>query len=394
MRRALLMVLLLPLALGAELDDFLAANPAVPVTVSCGAEYHLYPYTRNGALDYVLVVRGDEPVFDYETYRRVVSAYLYKEHLRSVADSIRLLTPSAVPTFSALLSKMKDEEYDISVARSVVNQCFPGFAPQLDTLDSLRGQIVASLERFVQRLGKEAQDLVTYLRTPEVWCDYKVDVSVYDDFGDIVEALQTYESYSKQLRANMATAETNCNPDVVQSAIDALKPPYSSDQLQYFTTAAATEKELLAYQPTDDEIRALLQRTIKEYWKTLYEAQMNDRIHTDFGVFTLSDAVQFILSSPVSWRRADLVDRLEQAYNETISLAADGKYEEAYKRAKELRKTVEAIFRAGVAPREKGGIPPWVYAAVIIAVGIILWKMFGGRGGDEVEDDTYTYDYA
>ena len=395
MRRILVLLLILPLALAAELDDFLSANPSVPVNVDCGGTYTLYPYSRNGALDYILVVQNDQPVFDFQTYRRVVSAYLYKEHIASSADNIRLLNPSAVPTFSSLLSKMKDEEYDISVARSVAENCFPQFVSQIDTMDSVRSQIVSQLDSFVERLGSSSRDLVSYMKSPDVRCDFSADVGVYDQFSSIVDLLSTYESYSKQLRANIAVTETNCSPDVIQSAVDALKPPYSSDQLQYFTSSAAAEKEIFLYSPSDEEIRTLLRRTITEYWRTLYEEKMNEQIQTDFGVFTLRDAVKYILGSNVPWRRKELVKTLSTSYSRITSLAANGNYEEAYQRAEELRKTVETIFNGGVAVKESGGIPTWAYAAVIIIGGIILWKVLGGRGGNEEgEEDTYDYDYA
>jgi hypothetical protein len=97
----------------------------------------------------------------------------------------------------------------------------------------------------------------------------------------------------------------------------------------------------------------------------------------------------------VPWRRKELVKTLSSSYSQITSLAADGNYEEAYQRAEELRKTVETIFNGGVAVKEGGGIPTWAYAAVIIIGGIILWKVLGGRGGNEEgEEDIYDYDYA
>ncbi len=395
MRRILILLIVLPLAFAGELEDFLSAKPAVSVRVDCGSTYLLYPYSRNGALEYVLVTQGDKPVFDFQTYRRVVSAYLYKEHIASSADNIRLLNPSAVPTFSSLLSKMKDEEYDISVARSIAERCFPQFVSQIDTMDSVRTQVVSQLDDFISRLSSSAQGLVEYMKSPGVRCDFNVDAGIYDEFLSIVDVLSTYESYSKQLRADIAVTETNCSPDVVQSAVDAIKPPYSSDSLQYFTTSAAAEKEIFLYSPTDDEIRALLQRTMTEYWKTLYEQKLSERIRTDFGDFSLRDAVQYILTANVPWRREDLVNTVSDAYSEILALAADGKYKEAYLRASELRDTVKRIFDAGVSVKGQGGIPSWAYAAVIILGGVILWKVVGGRGGnEESEEDIYDYDYA
>jgi len=395
MRWALLL-LFVPLALAAELDDFLSARPAVPVTVECQQTYMLYAYRSNGAIDYVIVARGGEPVFDFKTYRQAVSAYLYKEHLSRFAGDVRLLTPSAVPAFSQLLSRLRDEEYELSVARKYSEECFPQFVSQIDTLESVRGKLVEEGRNFISVLSSEAERLVEYLKSHSVSCGFTVNTDIYDDLTSIVELMNTYESYSKQLRASIATAETNCTPHIVQAITSSLKPPFSSEQLQYFITSSATEREVFSYRPSDEEVRALLQKSMREYWKTLYEERMKEPVETPFGSFPLQEAVQYILSANVPWEREDMVRLLRGKYDEVVRLAASGEYEEAYKGASDLRTLVVRIFRAGVKTKEGLEVPAWAYGVVIILAGVILWKRLGRRGGDEEEPDDldYGYDYA
>ncbi|MDN5367079.1 MAG: hypothetical protein PWQ11_490 [Candidatus Diapherotrites archaeon] len=391
--RWIAILLILPLAMASELDDFLSVHPAVPVTVNCGDTYKVYPYFSGDALDYALVVKDGEPVFDFDQYRDVISAYLYKEHVKSAADEIRLLSPSSVPTFSSLLSKMQDEEYDLSVARNHAEECFPQFVSRIDTMETVRQSLVSDLETFVEKLGKEAQALVDYLKSPGAECGFSLDLSVYDDVASIVEGLTTYESYSKQIRADIAITETNCTPDVVQAISSALKPPFTSDQLQYFQTSAATEKEILSYRPTDDEIRALLQKTIKNYWKTLYENAMKSEVKSDLGVFSLEDAIKFVLSAGYDWREKGSVSALQEKYSEVLSLAAKGDYERAYAESKNLRELVEDVLKGGVVKEEGFRIPEWAYGIVLLLGVVILWKMLGGRGGNEEVDEGFDYSY-
>ena len=395
--RWLLIVLFTPLVFAGELDEFLSVNPVVPVTVHCGQAYQVYVYRDNGAVDYALVSRGSEPVFTYSVYKKVLQAYLYKEHLAKSAGDIRILTPSAAPAFSQLLSKMKDEEYELSVAKTYIQKCFPELTAQVDTMDALRDEIVQRLRGFVSALSQEADRLVKYLKSKSVSCDFNINMGIYDDLETVIDLLRTYESYSAQLRASIAVKETNCGPDFVQAATSALKPPFSADQLQYFATSSATERELLSYIPGDQEIRALLQKSLKMYWKTLYEKKLDEPFETAFGRSSLRDAVQYIITSNVRWKKQDLVNLLRERYDEAVSLAVEGRYREAYETAANLQELVEEIFAAGVEEKRGFEVPVWAYGLVIITAGIIVWKWLGGRGGDgeEQDDDTaYGYDYV
>ncbi len=390
------MLLVFPVALAGELDEFLSVSPAVPVTVHCGGDYTLYAYTKNGGIDAILVVQGGEPVFDFDSYRRVVAAYLYKEHVSKSADNVKLLNPSAVPTFAQLRSKLVDEAYDLSVARNYAQKCFPDFVSQIDTMDSLRGSIVSELNTFISELGSESQKLVDYMKSGDVRCDFKVNTGVYDELSRIVNDLTTLESYSKQLRANIAVADTNCTPDVVQAITSALKTPYTTDQLQFFVTSAATEKAIFSYAPSDDEIRALLRRTIQTYWKTLYEQEMQKPVHSSFGDMPLKDAASYILNSNVPWADEQGVKDVQSKMDEIANYVSNAEFDKAYSSAKDLYRIVGAVFKSGIRQEQSGGVPGWVYAVLAVIVGLILWKKLGGRGGDETDEDSdvYGYDYA
>ena len=389
-------LLIAPIACAAGLDDFLSAKPAIPTPVECDQRYQIYAYRDNGVIDYVIVAKGNEPVFSFDKYKQVLLAYLYKEHLsRSVGD-IHILTPSAVPAFSQLLSKLKDEEYELSVARTYVERCFPELLSQIDTMEAVREKLVGDIGNFTSALSQEADRLVGYLKSKSASCGFTVNTKIYDDLNSIVDLLNTYESYSKQIRASIAVTDTNCTPDFVQAANSALKPPFSSDQLQYFIASSAAEREIFSYQPGDEEVRALLQKSIREYWRVLYEERLNEAVETPFGSFTLREAIQYILSANVPWSREDYINLLRKKYDEAMRLAASGEYRKAYDVASDLRSLVDDIFEAGI--EDEGGfeIPLWAYGVVILMAGAILWKLFGGRGGgeEELDDDGYDYDYA
>lgn len=394
--RWLLVVLFTPLVFAGELDEFLSIKPVVPVTVECGQAYQVYVYWDNGAVDCALVSRGSEPVFTYSVYKKVLQAYLYKEHLMKSAEDIRILTPQATPAFSSLLSKMEDEEYEISIAKTYVQKCFPELSPQIDTLDALRDEIVRRLSEFVSALHQEADRLVEYLKSKSASCEFNVNTGIYDDLETIADLLRTYESYSAQIRASIAVEETNCGPAFVQAALSALKPPFSTDELKYFTTSSATERELLSYVPGDREIRALLQKSLKTYWRTLYEKKLDEPVETAFGRSSLRDAVQYIITSNVRWKRQDLVNTLRERYDEAMHLAVEGRYREAYETVANLQELVKEILESGVEEKRGLDVPAWAYGLVIITAGIIVWKWMGGRGGDEKgqdNDDIYGYDY-
>lgn len=391
--RYLFLILFLPLAVAGEFEDFLSAKPAIPIPAVCDQAYRLYVYGVGDVVDYAVVERDGGPVFSFDDYVAVLRAYLYKAYLDRSKEDIRILTPSAVSAFSKLLAKLEDEKYELSLAKTYMHRCFPKFSPQIDTMDAVRESVVARLRSFISTLRSESDALLGYLKSKEVNCDFDVNSGIYDELESISGLLNTYESYSKQLRTSIAVGETNCAPNTVLTISNLLEPPFDSSQQELSLDSLAFEREIFSFVPDEEEIRILLQKSMKFYQKTLYEEDFKKSVEAPFGSQSLQEAVQYVLSTNISWKRQDLLETLRKDYDSTLRLASEGKYEEARGGVRKLRKLVERIFEAGVEERRGFEIPPWIYGVVIMVAGIIILKMMGRRGDDEV-DDYYGNDYA
>ncbi|MDN5358918.1 MAG: hypothetical protein PWP76_761, partial [Candidatus Diapherotrites archaeon] len=120
---------------------------------------------------------------------------------------------------------------------------------------------------------------------------------------------------------------------------------------------------------------------------------MKSEVKSDLGVFSLEDAIKFVLSAGYDWREKGSVSALQEKYSEVLSLAAEGDYERAYAESKNLRELVEDVLKGGVVKEEGFRIPEWAYGIVLLLGVVILWKMLGGRGGNEEVDEGFDYSY-
>ncbi len=405
MRRALLslvFVLALATLAGAEgeLNAFLSKMPSIPITVSCGDTNHtVYPYTNSGGVYALLVTQNGAPVFDYATYKSVAAAFLQKEHLKSAAQNMRILAPGTAALFSQLASKLKSKDYDYSLASKYAQKCFPDY---VSTINELR-QRAAALANDVQSVSNDISDaaakLTNYLKSSTVVCGYEPPLNVYSEISDVSNKLTKFLLQSKAVITELAGSDTNCSPDVVRAILDALKPPYTEDDLQYITTTIGSEKEMLQYEPSTEDVRTLYANTYKLYWKTLYEAALSSTVDTPYGPISLKDAATILPSWGVQWARSDLVPKIQQDYSAAVAAVNGGDYKTAYEKLQLLKSDVEELISAGIKSKGKNSSLSYWIMLLLVGGGILGYLVLkrGGNGesdGDSCSsDDSDSYDY-
>ena len=404
MRRALLF--LLPLFVLAtagaegELNAFLSKMPSVGVSVVCpDGNYIVYPYSNASGVYALLVVQDGAPVFDYTVYRSVAAAYLQKEHLRSAAENMKILTPGTAALFSQLASKLKSKDYDYSLAAKYAQRCFPDYVSTIQGLRNDASELAQDVQALSQTLADAADKLTQYLKSSTVICGYKPPVDVYEKISSTSSRLTKFLLQSKAVITQLAGTETNCSPDVVRAILDALKPPYTQEDLQYITTALESEEQMLQYEPSSEEIRTLYSNTYKLYWKTLYEQALQSTVDTPYGPISLKDAATILPSWGVKWVRADLIQKIQQDYSAAVAAANGGNYKKAYELLKSLRSDVEDLLSAGIAHERTGSSFPYWIVLLVVGGGILGFLLLrrGGKGGSEEDlgdsDSSGDYDY-
>ena len=404
MRRALLF--LLPLFVLAtagaegELNAFLSKMPSVGVSVVCSdGNYIVYPYSNASGVYALLVVQNGIPVFNYTAYRSVAAAYLQKEHLRSAAENMKILTPGTAALFSQLASKMKSKDYDYSLAAKYAQRCFPDYVATIQGLGKDASELAQVVQSLSQTIADAADKLTQYLKSSTVICGYQPPAGVYAKISATSQRLTKFLLQSKAVITQLAGSETNCSPDVVRAILDALKPPYTEEDLQYITTTLDSEEQMLQYEPSNEELRTLYSNTYKLYWRTLYEQALQSTVDTPYGPVSLKDAATILPGWGVRWVRADLIQKIQQDYSAAVAAANGGNYKKAYELLQVLRSDVEDLVSAGIAHERAGRSFPYWVVFLLVGGGVIGFLLLrrGGKGGSEADldssDGSDYYDY-
>ena len=382
--RPLLLLLLIPFALASVQNLFLPDERPEGYAVTCeGKTYEVYMVVSGDTLRAAIVLRDGNVVEDFSEYNRALQTAWYHRQLSRVLDALRFYTPDTASSLQSLANRMQNKEYDLQIAAKRLRELnLFEHAQDVEELDDERQLIVERLRTLASDLDRASRELLRFAKSP--FCGYRVDTTVYDDFDEFYRLLAGYNQHARSIMAALASADAD--PAALSMIIKYISPPFDMAEIDSLHASAAAEREAFAHVSPIKDARSLFKDAEARFSRASYIAFVSQRITT---AGDLRQTVEYILST---WPADDPdVQTLRARYEEMQRLASQGKYDEALRTARSVKRLALSMIERG--PPEEA-TPVHVYVAVAIIFALVAYMVLRRRGGGEEEDVDYGLAYG